>query len=82
MANKGKKKVKGRDAAGDKKRTAAGGSGTGMSLKKTLKRVPNDGSRPQVMAQKKGGQGKRMMKTITSNDPSIIRMNKTLKAYL
>ena len=53
MANKGKKKVKGRDAAGDKKRTAAGGSGTGMSLKKTLKRVPNDGSRPQVMAQKK-----------------------------
>ena len=80
MANKGKKKVKGRDAAGDKKRTAAGGSGTGMSLKRTLKSIPRDGGRASVMAQKKGGQGKRMMKTVTSNDPSIIRMNKTLES--
>ena len=65
MANKRKKKVKGRDAAGDKKRTASGGSGTGMSLKKTMKSIPGDGGRPSVMAQKKGGQGKRMTKTIT-----------------
>ena len=66
MANKRKKKVKGRDAAGSKKRTAAGGSGTGMSLKKTMKSSPSDGGRPSVMAQKKGGQGKRMTRTITT----------------
>ena len=53
MANKRKKKVKGRDAAG-------------MSLKKTMKSSPSDGGRPSVMAQKKGGQGKRMTRTITT----------------
>jgi len=65
MANGKKVKSKATKGTGAKKRTAAGGSGTGMSLKKTMKRVSNDGSRPQVMAQKKGGQGKKMMKTIT-----------------
>ncbi len=69
MANKGKKKVKGRDAAGDKKRTAAGGSGTGMSLKRTLKSIPRDGGRASVMAQKKGAQGKMMMKRTLESIP-------------
>ena len=55
MANGKKVKSKATKGTGAKKRTAAGGSGTGMSLKKTMKRVSNDGSRPQVMAQKKGG---------------------------
>ena len=55
MANGKKVKSKATKGTGEKKRTAAGGSGTGMSLKKTMKRVSNDGSRPQVMAQKKGG---------------------------
>lgn len=80
MANGKKVKSKATKGSGDKKRTAAGGSGTGMSLKMTLKSVPSDGGRPRVMAQKKGGQGKRMMRTITSKDPSIIRMNKTLES--
>lgn len=66
MANGKKVKSKATKGTGAKKRTAADGSGTGMSLKKTMKRVPSDGGRPQVMAQKKGGQGKRMTRTITS----------------
>ena len=66
MANGKKVKSKATKGTGAKKRTAAGGSGTGMSLKRTMKRVSNDGSRPQVMAQKKGGQGKKMMKTMTT----------------
>lgn len=65
MANKGKKKVKGRDAAGSKKRTASSGSGTVMAQKKTLKSIPSDGGRASVMAQKKGDQGTRMTRTIT-----------------
>ena len=66
MANGKKVKSKATKGSGDKKRTAAGGSGTGMSLKRTRKSVPSDGGRPRVMAQKKGGQGKKMMKTMTT----------------